>query len=133
YPEPPAGPSLHGSTPAVFYPKSWVAPPCGDQCRFLKGVGNSDDPIDEDPGGDDHFRIDIADLHQGASLDDGRPGGHRHDRSEVACRFVVDQVAIAVGAFALDQGEVGFQAELQDIFAAIEMAVLLPLGQGGAD
>ena len=59
--------------------------------------------------------------------------GRRHQRAEVARGLVVDQVAVAVGGPALDQGEVGGQPVLQHVVAAVEGALLLALLERRAD
>ena len=52
---------------------------------------------------------------------------------EVARGLPVDEVALLVGLPGLDDGEVGDEAALQDVGLAVEVLVLLALGDDRAD
>jgi hypothetical protein len=95
--------------------------------------GYLDDPIDENTWRDDVLRIDVAALDEFLRLHDRRLCRHAHQRTEVACRLVVQQVAERVADLALDQCKVRLEPRLHDISAAIELAGLLALGQYGVD
>src|SRR5450631_271896 len=62
--------------------------------------------LDEDARRDDVFRIQCAERHDLAYLDDRALRRRRHDGPEVARRLAIDQIAPAVAQLRLDQGEV---------------------------
>src|SRR5271165_4616668 len=68
-----------------------------------------EDAMDEDAGGMDLVRVQLAYLDQVLGLDDGRPGGHGHQRREVAGRLAEDAVSPLVRFPGAHQGEVGLQ------------------------
>src|SRR3954469_9712775 len=84
--------------------------------------------IDEDAGGDDLVRRQLADIADMVRLHHGERAGHGHDRVEVAAGVAEDQVAPAVGHPGLDQRDVAWQGFLEDAGAAVVGAHLLALG-----
>ena len=63
---------------------------------------------------------------------DRRLRRHRHHRAEVARRHAIGQVAPAVAALGLDEGEVAVDRRLEHVHAAVDLARLLALGELGA-
>jgi hypothetical protein len=76
----------------------------------------------ERAGGDDLLDLDQCHL-----------AGGGHHRVEVAGRLAEHQVAALIGLPRLDDGQVGDEAGLHDVVAAVEVADFLALGDQGAD
>jgi len=81
----------------------------------------------------DPFRIEIPQVHDLAHLRDRAPGGRRHDRTEVARRLAIDEVAPAIAAQRLDQREVGADRMLEHVVPAVDHARLLAFGEQRAE
>ena len=58
--------------------------------------------------------------------------GGRHHRIEVARGLAVDEIALGVALPGIDDREVGDEAALHDVALAVELALLLALGDHGA-
>ncbi len=78
-------------------------------------------------------RVDAADGHDLLDLGDADLAGGRHRLVEVARGLAEDEVAALVRLPALDDGEIGANAALQDIILAVEILHFLALGHFGAD
>src|SRR4051794_10475860 len=72
-----------------------------------RGARDANDALHEDARRDDRFRVELAERDDVVHRRDRGLRRHRHDRPEVARGLAVDQVAPAVAALGLDQGEVG--------------------------
>ena len=92
-----------------------------------------DDALDENAGGMDVVRIDLAGRHQMLDLGDGDLGGGRHHRVKIARGLAVDQVPGGIALPGVDDGEVGEQAALHDVFLAVEFLHFLAFGDQRAD
>ena len=82
---------------------------------------------------DDVVGIDLARLDQVLDLGDRDLAGGRHHRIEVARGLAVDEVALGVALPGVHDREVGDEAALHDVVLAVELALLLALGDHGAD
>ena len=100
--------------------------------RFLAGA-DLDDALDEDAGRVDVVGIEFAGRNQMLDLGHRDLGGGRHHRVEVARGLAVDQVAGGVALPGVDDGEVGEQAALHDVFLAVELLHFLAFGDQRAD
>ncbi len=96
---------------------------CGSQ------VFQREDALDENAGGDDVFRIEVAQRHQLRDLYDGGFRRCRHDRAKVARRLAIDQVAPAVALVGFNQREIGFDRVLQHVVATVDFPCLLAFRQ----
>src|SRR5882672_2797547 len=88
-------------------------------------LSEADDPVDEDAGRRHQLRVDGAERRDLADLDDAELGRHRHGRVEVARRLAIGEVAPAVGAVRLEESDVALQRRLEDVAAAVDLALLL--------
>src|SRR5689334_6485603 len=93
---------------------------------------DADDPLHEDPGSDDAFGVERAEWNHLVHRRDRRLRRHCHHRAEVARRHPVREVAPAVAALGLDEGDVGVQRCLEDVHPAVDLARLLALRELGA-
>src|SRR3954451_22584163 len=91
------------------------------------------DALHEDAGRVDVVGIDLAGLDEVLDLGDGDAGRGRHDWVEVARRLAVDEVALGIALPGMDDGEVGEDAAFHDVALAVELALLLALGDERAD
>src|SRR5882724_111010 len=72
-------------------------------------------------------------LDEALDLGDGDARRRRHDRIEVARRLAIDEVALGIALPGMHDGKIGEDAALHDIALAVELALLLALGDEGAD
>src|SRR4051812_16448915 len=72
-----------------------------------RGAFDRHDALHEQPGRDDRLRIERAERDHFVHGRDRAARRGRHDGSEVARGLAVDEVAPAVAALGLDEGEVG--------------------------
>src|SRR5579863_6063814 len=84
-----------------------------------------DDALDEDPGGMNRVRIELADIDELFHLRDRHLARSGHHRVEVHRRVSIDQVAEAIAPPRLDDRKVSGDGRLEDIGLAIEFAELL--------
>src|SRR5262249_47849009 len=86
----------------------------------------------EDAGRDDHFRVELPELHGFIYLRDRDLRRARHRRPVVACAFPVHEVAPAVAALGLYQRKVPVQRVLEHLSLAVDDPRLLALREVGA-
>src|ERR1700730_3904549 len=91
------------------------------------------DALDEDAGRVDLVGVDLAGLDEILDLGDGDARRGRQARVEVARRLAVDEVALGIALPGMHDGEIGEDAALHDVALAVERALLLALGDVGAD
>src|SRR5579863_4831990 len=92
-----------------------------------------DDALDEDAGRMDVVRIDLAGRHQMLDLCDRYLRGGCHHRVKVTRGLAVNEVAGGIALPGVNDGEVGEQAALHDVFLAVENLFFLALGNQRAD
>src|ERR1700712_3302481 len=97
-----------------------------------RGARDGNDTLDEQALRHDGFGIERTELHHLVQGGDRACRGHRHDGAEVARRHAVGEVAPAVAAFGLDQGDVGVDGIFEHLHPAVDLARLLAFGQDGA-
>src|SRR6266550_227024 len=102
-----------------------AGPRCSCLCRRRIGALHLDHAVHEDAWRHHAFRIELAQFYHMAHLRDGELGGHRHHRVEIAPRASIGEIAPAVGAPRLDQGDIGMQRAFHDIGPPVELAGLL--------
>src|SRR5437762_10057798 len=85
-------------------------------------------PLHVDPRRDDRVRVEVAELGQLLDLRNRQARRRRHYGVEVARCLAINQVAPAVALPGFDEGEVGREAALEQIPAAVEFAYLFALG-----
>ena len=100
--------------------------------RFLAGA-HFDDAFDENAGRMDVVGIEFAGRHQMLDLGHRDLRGGRHHRVKVARGLAIDQVTGGVALPGVDDGEVGEQAALHDVFLAVEFLHFLAFGDQRAD
>jgi hypothetical protein len=81
----------------------------------------------------DGVRIEASDRHDLLDLGDADPAGGRHRLVEVAGGLAEDEVAALVGLPALDDRQVRADAALEDVGLAVELLMLLALGDLRSD
>ena len=81
----------------------------------------------------DVIGIDLAGRHQMLDLGDGDLRGRRHHRVKIARGLAIDEVAGGVALPGVDDGEIGEQAALHDVFLAVEFLHFLAFGDQRAD
>src|SRR5580700_11302970 len=89
--------------------------------------------VDENSRRRDFLRIERAELDDVLALHDGQLRRRRHHRVEIARRRLVGEIAPAVRFPGLDQRDVAVERFLENIFAAVNLALFLAGGKLGAD
>src|SRR3954452_21053082 len=107
-------------------------PDCALLDSFLK-VQAVHDALYEDSRRVDVIGIDVAGLDEMLDLGNRHSRRRRHDRVEVARRLAIDEITLGVALPGMDDGEVGENAALHDVALAVELALLLALGDERAD
>src|SRR5439155_26821978 len=92
-----------------------------------------ENPLHVDPRRGDRVRVEGAELDQLLDLRNRQARRCRHYGVEVPRRLAINQVAPAVALPGFDEGEVGREAALEQILAAVEFAHLFALGHDGPD
>ena len=87
----------------------------------------------EDAGRVDAVGVERAERHDLLDLGDADLAAGGGVRIEVPRGLAVDEVALLVALPGLDDGEVGDDAALEDVGLAVELLVLLALGDHRAD
>src|SRR5688500_6298812 len=81
----------------------------------------------------DAVRIEASDRDDLLDLGDADPAGRGHRLVEVAGGLAEDEVAGLVGLPAFDDRQIGADAALQYVGLAVELLMLLALGDNGSD
>ena len=92
-----------------------------------------DDVVDEDAGGLDVLGSYAAGGDDLLRLDDDGVGGGGHHGAEVLAGALVDQVALFVGDVGADDGDVGADGLLEEVFLAVDGDFLLAVLNDGAE
>ena len=104
----------------------------GPALDALLEVGADDHAVDVDSRRVHEIGVELADLDQLLDLGDGDAPGGGHHRPKVARGLAKHEVAPAVALPRLDEREVGPQAALEHVHAAVELLDFLALGDLGA-
>jgi hypothetical protein len=99
----------------------------------LLGGADLDDALDENAGRMDVVRIDLAGRHQVLDFGDRDLRGGGHHRVKVPSGLAVDEIAGGIALPGVNDGEIGEQAALHDVFLAVEDLFFLAFGDQRAD
>src|SRR5690606_36591184 len=89
--------------------------------------------INVDAWRDYNFRVNFPELSDFMDGCNGEFGCSGHDGTKVASRFAIDQIAPAVTAFCLDEGDVAIDGFYEHILTAIDFTCFAAGGQFGAE
>src|SRR5690606_8011334 len=109
--------------------------PSGAANESASGGGLALDPydtVDKDARRHNGLGVKLAQFHDFVYGCDGELGRGGHDGPEVASGLAIHQVAPAVAAFGLDEGDVAMDRLFEYILAAIDLAGFTIAGQFGS-